>query len=71
MEIKPELIVVDDGFTDGTWEGLKELRDPQVRVIFQPCNQGKALRFAPASHKPTATSCLSKAPTSRRRCAGV
>jgi glycosyltransferase involved in cell wall biosynthesis len=49
-----ELIIVDDGSSDGTREILAELEaEPKVRVILQPHNQGKgaALRtgFAAAS----------------------
>jgi glycosyltransferase involved in cell wall biosynthesis len=37
-----ELIIVDDGSTDGTREILAELADaPRVQVILQPHNQGK------------------------------
>lgn len=36
-----ELIVVDDGSTDGTVEILHSLSDPRVRVFLQPINMGK------------------------------
>jgi glycosyltransferase involved in cell wall biosynthesis len=48
-----EVVIVDDGSTDGTRELLEKVDDPRVRVLFQPYNQGKgaALRrgFAEAS----------------------
>jgi glycosyltransferase involved in cell wall biosynthesis len=50
-----ELIVVDDGSTDGTLELARAVSDPRVRVLPQPCNQGKgaALRrgFSEARHR--------------------
>ena len=36
-----ELVIVDDGSTDGTREILETFDDPRVRVMLQPHNQGK------------------------------
>jgi glycosyltransferase involved in cell wall biosynthesis len=48
-----EVVVVDDGSTDGTVDHIREVEDPRVRLCLQPYNQGKgaALRrgFAEAT----------------------
>ena len=36
-----ELVIVDDGSTDGTRDSLARLNDERVRVLLQPRNQGK------------------------------
>ncbi len=51
-----ELIVVDDGSTDGTWEYLSQIDDPRVRVEQHSVNRGKgaalltAASFASGTH---------------------
>lgn len=36
-----ELVIVDDGSTDGTRDSLARMDDERVRVLLQPCNRGK------------------------------
>ena len=45
--LEKELIIVDDGSTDGTRDILAELQDlPGVRVFLQQTNQGKGAAVA-------------------------
>ncbi len=41
VDLEKELVIVDDGSTDGTREFLNRLSDPRIRVFFQEKNQGK------------------------------
>ena len=39
--VRPELVVIDDGSTDGSTELLAGLDDERLRLLVQPYNQGK------------------------------
>lgn len=41
VDLEKELIIVDDGSTDGTRELLSKLNDPRIRVFFHEKNLGK------------------------------
>jgi glycosyltransferase involved in cell wall biosynthesis len=41
LPVERELVVVDDGSTDGTRDLLPALRDSKVRVVLHPGNRGK------------------------------
>jgi len=41
VEVDKEIVIVDDGSTDGTREWLRGVEAENVGVIFQPRNQGK------------------------------
>jgi len=48
LPIKKEIVIVDDGSTDGTTEFLSRINDEEVKVIYHPKNMGKgrAIRTA-------------------------
>jgi glycosyltransferase involved in cell wall biosynthesis len=48
LPIDLEILAIDDGSTDGTWEALRELAGPDLRAFRHPRNRGKgaALRTA-------------------------
>ena len=42
IDIDKEIIIVDDGSTDGTRQRLENYRDRKgIKIVFHPYNQGK------------------------------
>lgn len=53
QELEKEIIVVDDGSTDGTREILEGLNDPEVKVFFHDRNRGKGAALRTGFEKAT------------------
>lgn len=53
--LEREVVLVDDGSTDTSWEIAQQLADdhPEVRIFRQPCNQGKGAAIRRAIAKMT------------------
>ena len=47
-EFEKELLIVDDGSTDGTKDILQRLRDPRIKVYYHDRNQGKGVSLQTA-----------------------
>ena len=58
LPVEREIILVDDGSTDGTRDILPTLEDSKVRVVLHDRNQGKtaAIRTGPAPTPPATSS---------------
>jgi glycosyltransferase involved in cell wall biosynthesis len=55
LPLDREIVVVDDGSTDGTREVLSHLADSTVRVFMHTENRGKGRPSAPAWPRPRVT----------------
>ena len=53
-----EIIIVDDGSQDGTLKILKNLKDPEVHVVFHQINLGKGAALRTGFQKATGDICI-------------
>ena len=53
-----EIIIVDDGSQDGTLNILKNLKDPEVHVVFHQINQGKGAALRTGFQEATGDICI-------------
>ena len=53
-----EIVIIDDFSTDGSRETLKSLKDPVVKVFFQPENKGKGAAIKLGLENVTGNYCL-------------
>ena len=57
VDLEKEVIVVDDGSTDGTRGILGEIREPRVKVHLQPANRGKGAALRAGFQQATTALC--------------
>jgi len=53
VELEKEIVIVDDGSTDGTIKILKQMDDPQIKVFYHNNNQGKGAAVRTGLEKAT------------------
>ena len=65
VPLKKEIILVDDGSTDGTWDVVQAFADvPNITLVRRARNQGKGRPCAMDSRGPLTTSSSSRTRTS-------